>query len=119
MAARKNAYEEEFREMMAALRETYGVLITGFDSDDTLEVFWWRDQSGEMVHFRSADIYHGSIPATEWDDARNQGGKKCLICPGPIVLVFNSKSNPVTYLRCNRCKIAHKVALGELCVLLT
>jgi len=107
--------EKELQEIIEALLESYEELLEGADSESGLYVFW-ADKSGETVYIRCSDGDCGSISLAEFWEIKKQIGKECLICTGPLKFFFNSKSRPVLYLVCSRCKAAHRVASGELCL---
>ena len=118
MAARRSGHEEEFREMMAALRETYGERMASPDLEITPKIFWWSDRwNKEVVYFMSQYGGGGSISLAEFQDIQKYIGRSCLICAGPLVPVFfPSNTKPSVCLNCGCCKASHKVVLDALCL---
>ena len=107
--------EEEIQEIIEALRESCEEFLEGADSESGF-LTYWTDKSGETVHIRCSDGDCGSISSAEFWEIKNQTGKECLICAGPLVSIFDPESKPVLYLVCERCEMIHKVISGELCL---
>lgn len=107
--------EKEFQEILESLQEGYEEFMADPDSEGGLFAVW-TDQGEKIAYLLFSDGDSGLISYAEFEGIRNQMGNECLVCAGPLGVIFDSKSKPVLYLVCKRCEKRHRVVLDELCL---
>lgn len=114
MAERKNRDEEDYREAIEKLQKGWVELLAG--SMPEARLYFWADEDGETVHIRDLEGHRGAMPIFEFEWVRELIGEACLICHGPLGIIFDPGSKPPLYLICNRCEAHHRPVMCGLCL---
>ncbi|MDO8565498.1 MAG: hypothetical protein Q7R67_02675 [bacterium] len=113
---RRNREEQYYHEAIEACQKGWLELLSGADEPESPRLYFWTDESGETVHIRDADGNRGNMPVFEFEWVKEFTGEACLLCFGPLGLIFDPESKPPLYLVCDRCEAHHRPVLSGLCL---